>query len=134
MISLSFTRTSVLSLLLFFITLNVSAQSDGEEIKLKVKKISKNQIYGTTPETAIKVGTVSNEYDFLNMLCGPNGEKITFNRIKSCCEFDCPSCPMGAGLLDEWEIKYEGQKEPLIVYLNGYLYAKPKVPYGLELK
>ena len=119
----------------FFILLSsfASAQlQEGPEIKLK--KVSKDANYGTSPETAIKVGTVAHEYDYLAMLAGPNGEKITYKRIKSCCPFDCDSAPLGTGLLDKWEITYKGLKKPLIIYLNGYLYKKPKAPKGLSIK
>lgn len=117
-----------------FITLLSSVQQKNVVPPIKVTKVSTDKKYGKKPKTAIQVGTVGNEYDYLDQLCGPNGEKITYKRTKSCCEFDCPECDMGRGLLDQWSIEYMGIKKPMVIYLNGYRYKDPKAPKGLELK
>ena len=41
---------------------------------------------------------------------------------------------MGAGLLDVYELKWEGQKSPVILYLNIYEKGVLMVPLGLSLK
>ena len=41
---------------------------------------------------------------------------------------------MGVGLLDVYEIKWEGQKNPVILYLNIYEKGYLMVPMGLSLK
>ena len=105
-----------------------------KESSINVTEVSTKKKYGKTPKTAIEVGTVGNEYDYLDQLCGPNGERIKYERIESCCAFKCPSCDMGEGLLDKWEIQYVGSEEPLILYLNGYVYGEPKAPKGLGIK
>lgn len=105
-----------------------------DEPEINITEISGTKKYGKKPKTAIEVGTVSNEYDYLKQLCGPNGEKIRYKRLKSCCQFNCPSCPMGSGLLDIWEIRYDGLKEPIILYLNGYIYNNPKAPKGFGIR
>jgi len=111
-----------------------SMQTPEEDIEINVTKVSKSKKYGKKPGTAIEVGTVGNEYDYLAQLCGPNGERIKYERIESCCAFKCPSCPMGSGLLDKWEITYTGLRKPMIIYLNGYLYDDPEAPVGLGIK
>ena len=117
--------------LFIFNSPEVSAQDDPT---INVTEVSTKKKYGRDIETPIMVGTVANEYEYLSQLCGPNGEKINYERIDSCCEFVCPSCPMGAGLLDEWEIRYSGLKKPIIIYINGYLYDNPMAPKKLGLK
>lgn len=120
--------------MILFVSVASSMQKEEEEIEIKVTEVSTNKKYGKKPGAAIQVGTVGNEYDYLAQLCGPNGEKIKYKRIKSCCAFNCSSCPMGTGLLDEWEITYKGLRKPMTIYLNGYLYDEPQAPKGLGIK
>ena len=62
------------------------------------------------------------ERAYLDMLCGPNGEGIKYKRLGSCCAFESPSAPFyNTGLLDIYEVTYEGLDEPVKVYLNMYV-------------
>jgi hypothetical protein len=70
----------------------------------------------------------------LNALAGPKGEKITFEKLESCCPFPTKRSEMGAGFLDVYQITWEGQKKPLILYLNIYEKGALLVPLGLSLK
>lgn len=87
-----------------------------------------NIFYGTTKNETI------NQQRFLNALAGPNGEKITYTKLESCCPFPTKRSDMGAGLLDVYELKWEGQKKPVILYLNIYEKGLLMVPVGLTLK
>lgn len=75
-----------------------------------------------------------NQERFLNALAGPNGEKITYSKKESCCPFPTKRSDMGAGFLDVYEIKWEGQKKSIILYLNIYEKGILMVPMGLKLK
>lgn len=75
-----------------------------------------------------------NEQRFLNALAGPKGEKITYTKLESCCPFPTKRSDMGAGLLDVYELKWEGQKSPVLLYLNIYEKGVLMVPFGLSLK
>lgn len=75
-----------------------------------------------------------NQQRFLNALAGPKGEKITFTKLESCCPFPTKRSEMGVGLLDAYELKWEGQKSPVILYLNIYEKGVLMVPFGLRLK
>lgn len=86
-----------------------------------------NIFYGTTKNETI------NQQRFLNALAGPKGEKITFTKLESCCPFPTKRSDMGAGLLDVYELKWEGQKNPIILYLNIYEKGILMVPVGLTL-
>jgi hypothetical protein len=94
--------------------------------------------YGLTEKSAIKTGGgPKGEHDYLDKLCGPNGEKIIFKRLGSCCPFETKNSPFGdTGFLDKYEVTYEGLKESVIVYLNMYdpptgeFYAPP----GLKMR
>ncbi|QZK90163.1 2-dehydro-3-deoxyphosphooctonate aldolase [Flavobacterium sp. CHNK8] len=75
-----------------------------------------------------------NQDRFINALAGPKGEKITFTKLESCCPFPTKRSDMGAGLLDVYELKWDGQKKPILLYLNIYEKGVIKVPVGLTLK
>lgn len=75
-----------------------------------------------------------NQQRYLNALAGPNGEKITYTRLESCCPFPTKRSDMGAGFLDVYEIKWEGQKNPILLYLNIYEKGLVMIPVGLTLK
>ena len=71
---------------------------------------------------------------FLNALAGPNGEKIIFSKVESCCPFPTKRTEMGAGFLDVYELKWEGQTEPIKIYVNIYEKGYLLVPVGLSVK
>lgn len=77
---------------------------------------------------------VLNQQRFLNALAGPNGEKITYKKIESCCPFPTKRSEMGAGFLDVYELTWEGQTTPVKLYLNIYEKGVLMVPVGLTLK
>ena len=87
-----------------------------------------NIFFGSTRNETI------NQQRFLNALAGPKGEKIRYTKLESCCPFPTKRSEMGAGLLDVYELKWEGQKTPVILYLNIYEKGVLMVPFGLSLK
>jgi hypothetical protein len=40
---------------------------------------------------------------------------------------------MGAGLLDIYEITYDGLDEPIKIYIDMYDYEAPLAPYGFTI-
>ncbi|UPT71296.1 MAG: 2-dehydro-3-deoxyphosphooctonate aldolase [Flavobacterium sp. JAD_PAG50586_2] len=75
-----------------------------------------------------------NAQRFLNALAGPNGEKISYSKVESCCPFPTKRTEIGAGFLDIYEIKWEGQSKPVKLYLNIYERGYLLVPVGLSIK
>ncbi|MDQ3536450.1 MAG: hypothetical protein M3421_12585, partial [Bacteroidota bacterium] len=96
--------------------------------------VSTDKSYGFKPKTYIKVGSVRNEYAFVAQLIGPNGEEISAKRLGSGWNVKSKNSPFGKAPLDKWEIKYEGLEKPIVIYLNGYDYEKPKCPIGLSFR
>lgn len=119
---------------LLSISLAVKSQDNTIDERIIIEEISTDKSYGFKPKTNIKVGSVRNEYAFIAQLTGPNGEEITANRLGSGWDVKSKNSPFGKAPLDKWEIKYDGLKEPIIIYLNGYDYEKPKCPVGLSFK
>ncbi len=105
-----------------------------------ITEYSKDKKYGYHKDYPINVYYKTSKNDtinqprFLNALAGPNGEKIRYKKLENCCPFPTKRNEMGVGLLDVYEITWEGQKKPLKLYLNIYEKGYLKVPLGLTLK
>ena len=106
----------------------------------KITLFSKDKKYGYNPDYPVNIffrntkDESLNETRFLNALAGPNGEKITYTRLETCCPFPTKRSDMGAGFLNVYELKWQGQKKPIKLYLNVYEKGILMVPLGLTLK
>ncbi|MBX2957656.1 MAG: hypothetical protein KF846_15945 [Cyclobacteriaceae bacterium] len=127
-------KTLLSYLFIFSVTFTTLAQEKAIDERIILYEISTDKAYGTKPKTNIMVGSISNEYAFIAQLTGPNGEEITARRLGSGWPVKSKSSPFGKAMLDKWEITYDGLKEPIYLYLNGYDYQKPKCPMGLNFK
>lgn len=101
-----------------------------------IETTSTDETYGFTEKNPIRVGGTSpaNERRFLNSIFGPEGQKLTYERLGSCCHFKTPNGMLDTGLLDMYEVKYEGLKEPVVIYIDMYDYAPLAAPKGFTLK
>lgn len=105
-----------------------------------ITEFSKDKKYGYNKDYPINIffrttrEELVNEKRFLDALAGPNGEKISYTKLESCCPFPSKRSDMGAGLLDVYELKWEGQKKPVVLYLNIYEKGVLMVPMGLTLR
>ena len=101
---------------------------------------SKDNKYGYDADYPVNVFYLNakdenlNAERFLNALAGPNGEKITFTKVESCCPFPTKRVEIGAGFLDIYELKWEGQNKPVKLYINIYERGYLLVPIGLSVK
>ena len=101
---------------------------------------SKDKKYGYDPDYPINVFYKNSKDEnlnaerFLKALAGPNGEKLTFAKLESCCPFPTKKSEMGGGFLDIYELKWEGQINAIKLYLNIYEKGYLLVPTGLSLK
>jgi uncharacterized protein YxeA len=104
-----------------------------------ITKFSTDKKYGYQKDYPINIfyrNTLDqkvNQERFLKALAGPKGEKITYTKLESCCPFPTKRSDMGAGLLDVYELKWEGQNKPILLYLNIYEKGYLMVPVGLTL-
>jgi hypothetical protein len=105
-----------------------------------ITEYSKDKRYGYEKEYPINIfysntkNETINQQRYLNALAGPKGEKITYTKLESCCPFPTKRSEMGAGFLDVYELKWEGQQNPVTLYLNIYENGVLMVPVGLTLK
>jgi hypothetical protein len=112
----------------------------GKNNSFVITAYSKDKRYGYDKDYPINIyyrgtknDTINQKY-FLNALAGPKGEKITYTKMENCCPFPTKNSDMGAGFLDVYELKLEGQKKPIILYLNIYERGLLMIPVGLSLK
>ncbi|HQV36176.1 MAG TPA: 2-dehydro-3-deoxyphosphooctonate aldolase [Flavobacterium sp.] len=75
-----------------------------------------------------------NQERFLKALAGPNGEKLFYKKLESCCPFPTKQSEIGAGLLDVYQVNWVGCKRPLLLYFNIYEKGKLYIPMGLTAK
>ncbi len=118
---------------------DVSEEKIGRQfpaLLLKVK--ATNAKYGVSQEAAVKVGGGFDEgshrvYGFLNALTGPHGEPVHYTRIGTCCGFKTPNSPFGGeGLLEVYEVTFEGGTQPLRLYFDWYDSEDLLIPVGLS--
>ncbi|MFV5693464.1 2-dehydro-3-deoxyphosphooctonate aldolase [Flavobacterium sp. LT1R49] len=119
---------------------NAPALTLTNENTFVITAFSKDKKYGYDQDYPINIfyrntaNETINQERFLNALTGPKGEKITFTKLESCCPFPTKRTDLGAGFLDVYELKWDGQKKPIKLYLNIYEKGILMVPVGLSLK
>ena len=105
-----------------------------------ITQFAKDEKYGYDKDYPINVfhqtttNDSINQKRFFNALTGPNGENIFFKKVGVCCPFPSKKSVSGAALLDIYEVKWLGQKTPVILYLNIYEKSALMVPKGFGLK
>lgn len=98
------------------------------------KKYAYNEDYPVNVGFTTLEDGLNNQLRYLNALAGPNGEKISYKLVDSCCPFPTKRSDMGAGMLDLFEITFEGQKKPVLIYLNKFERGELMIPIGLSAK
>jgi hypothetical protein len=144
----------IISLVVFFTTSCVSTKSTIKNIDDTIAsptvnpnlecfiftKISQNKKYGYDEDYPINVGFstpeegLKNQTLFLNALAGPKGEKIKYTKKESCCPYPTKKEAMGVGLIDKYEIVWDGIKKPIILYLNKYERGELLIPVGFTAR
>jgi len=84
--------------------------------------------YGYSPEEPIKLGGgVRDQHEYLQRLRGPTGQQLRYVR-RGCC-----SPPFTGGVLDMYEVTYDGLQKPVTLYLDMYHREDPRAPAGFRL-
>ena len=96
--------------------------------------------YGYDMDYPINLGFENEKYSlknvvyFFNAISGPNGEKISYEKIDTCCPFPTKKSAVGAGTLDIYQISLEGTEKKIILYINIYEKGKVLCPKGFSIK
>ncbi len=122
----------LLSLSFLFLTQQSFSQEYLNDYIMKLDAISEDASYGYTEDKPIMVGGkkegANNQLKFLSALLGPNGEKVRFSRVGSCCPVKSKNALVGdMGVLNKFQVTYSGLKKPIILFINGYDYDKNQV-------
>ena len=139
---------------LLFLTIIISCGSvkstlknvDNSAIKPAIKdghyvitSFSTDSKYGYNKDYPINLGFDNERFGersamhFFNALLGPNGEKISFLKIDNCCPFPTTRSTMGGGILEIYEISFEGKSNKALIYVNIYDKGKIECPKGFTL-
>lgn len=147
-----FKKILLLHLLVLSFTSCISTKStikniDNKAIKPVIKdnayiltEYADSKKYGYDQDYPINIGVVQpvneNKYItyFFNGIEGPNGEKISFEKVDTCCPFPTKNDKMGGGLLNIYEVKWDGLSKPIKLYFNVYERGKIMCPFGLSIK
>lgn len=139
-------------LLLVLTTACVSTQStikniDNSAIKPPIKdkafiisEYASDSKYGYDADFPINIGLILDTQEeifvgyFFKGLEGPNGEKINYKKVDSCCPFPTKNNSMGAGTLGIYEVTFEGTNKKILLYFNSYEKGKVLCPKGFSIK
>ena len=111
-------------------------QSVANDHSARAVERSADRTYGLTKENPVRVGGSDfrdgpkRERPFLDSLRGPSGQRLSYQRLGSCCHFQTPHGINGTGLLDAYSVTFEGLSEPITIYINFYDPGPPLVPVG----
>lgn len=142
----------ILTLVLFIFSSCGSIKStlkniDNTAVKPAIKEnyfilteVSTDKKYGYDQDYPINLGfenetkSQKNVDLFFNALTGKNGEKISYNKAETCCPFPTKRNAMGAGSLDIYQIRFEGNANPIQLYINVFEKGKVLCPVGFSIK
>lgn len=96
--------------------------------------------YAYDQDYPINIGNIrENQEDiniayYFNGIEGPNGEKISFKKVDTCCPFPTKNNTMGAGTIGIYEVTFEGSNKKTTLYFNIYEKGKILCPKGFSIK
>lgn len=105
-----------------------------------ITKYATNSKYGYDADYPINIGLILERQEetyvtyFFNGLEGPNGEKISFKKVDTCCPFPTKHNTMGAGTLSIYEVTFEGNSKKELLYFNTYEKGEIACPKGFSIK
>jgi hypothetical protein len=105
-----------------------------------ITEISKDPKYGYDKDYPINIyyqNSTDNELNPMRLfdaLTGPNGEKLVYKKLTRCCPFPSKRIETGAGLLDLYEVTWQGNTTPKKLYINIYEKGIVQAPVGFGIK
>ena len=96
--------------------------------------------YGYDEDYPINIGFINEKQEKINIqyyfsgLEGPNGEKISYKKVDTCCPFPTKNSLMGAGTIGIYEVTLESTTKKLTMYFNTFEKGKMVCPKGLSIK
>ena len=96
--------------------------------------------YGYDQDYPINIGFIHEKQEDINIeyyfngLEGPNGEKISYKKVDTCCPFPSKNSLMGAGTIGIYEVSFEGSSKKITLYFNIFEKGKILCPKGFAIK
>ncbi len=96
--------------------------------------------YGYDQDYPINIGFIHEKQEEINIeyyfngLEGPNGEKISYKKVDTCCPFPSKNSLMGAGTIGIYEVSFEGSSKKITLYFNIFEKGKILCPKGFKIK
>ena len=113
----------------------------GAEKDDKTVDTDQKAAYGISEQNPIMLGSQEGRspakvlHAYMDRLQGPKGEKVTYRRIGTCCEFETPRGLFGGkGVLEVWDVTHKRLTEPIKVFINVYDPGEVLPPAGLVFK
>ena len=105
-----------------------------------ITEYAEDSKYGFDQDYPVNIGFINEKQEAINIeyyfngLEGPNGEKISFKKVDTCCPFPTKNTTMGAGTIGIYEVALEGTTKKLTMYFNTFEKGKIVCPKGLSIK
>lgn len=105
-----------------------------------ITEYASDEKYGYDQDYPINIGFINEKQEdiniqyFFNGLEGPNGEKINYKKVETCCPFPTKNSLMGAGTIGVYEITFEGSQKKITLYFNTFEKGKIMCPKGFKIK
>ena len=103
-----------------------------------VEAVSTDSTYGLTQGNPIRVGggtggVTDGLLRYLGALAGPHRERVAFRPLGRCCPFWIPGEANKVGLLEIYEISYDGIDRPVRIFVDAYNPGLPIAPVGFTI-
>jgi len=105
-----------------------------------ITEYAEDNKYGFDPDYPVNIGFINEKQETINItyyfngLEGPNGEKVNFKKIDTCCPFPTKNTTMGAGTIGIYEVTLEGTSKKFTMYFNTFEKGKIVCPKGFQIK
>lgn len=130
------------TLIAFLVSASTAYSQTAQRDTASLKKFLNNRLsYGISEQNPILLGSRAGRSgpkvlsNYMDRLRGFKGEKVTYHRVGTCCEFKTPRGLFdGTGVLEVWEATYEGLGKKVKLFINVYDYGDVSAPLGFSLK
>lgn len=111
-----------------------------KDLAYVVTEYATDNKYGYDQDYPINIGFIHEKQEDINIqyyfngLEGPNGEKISYKKVDTCCPFPSKNSLMGAGTVGIYEVTFEGSNKKVMLYFNIFEKGKILCPKGFVIK
>ena len=111
-----------------------------KDLAYAITEYATDNKYGYDQDYPINIGFIHEKQEDINIqyyfngLEGPNGEKISYKKVDTCCPFPTKNSLMGAGTVGIYEVTFEGSNKKVMLYFNIFEKGKILCPKGFAIK